>query len=138
MPINRILDKLAGDHNQKEINKMQPMVAKINEVYESRHDLTDEQIKAKTQEFKDRLTAGETLDDLLPEAFATVKQACKRMVGQSFETKGTLEEWKMIPYDVQLVGAIVLHESRNAEMRTGEGKTLVATLPAYLNALEGK
>jgi preprotein translocase subunit SecA len=71
----------------------------------------------------------------MPEAFATVKQACKRMIGQECTVKGDVEQWRMIPYDVQLIGGIVLHQSRIAEMRTGEGKTLVATLPAYLNAI---
>jgi len=77
------------------------------------------------------------VDDLLPEAFAVVKQACRRMVGMDLQVKDEIETWQMIPYDVQLIGAIVLHQGKVAEMRTGEGKTLVATLPAYLNALTG-
>ena len=87
--------------------------------------LTDEQLKAKTPQFKERLAKGETLDDLLPEAFATVREAAKRVIG-------------LRPYDVQLLGGIVLHQGKIAEMRTGEGKTLVAVLPSYLNALTGK
>lgn len=138
MVVNWILEKLAGNHNEKQLKKIAPLVTKINEYYESRHGLSDQQIKAKTEEFKARLQAGESLDDILPEAFATVKQAAKRMVGTEIEVKGIKETWNMIPYDVQLIGGIVLHQGKIAEMRTGEGKTLVATLPAYLNALDGK
>jgi len=114
------------------------MVIQINSFYEDWHSLTDDQIKAKTDEFKQRLAAGEKVVDLLPEAFATVKQACKRMVGMEISVKGDALTRQMIPYDVQLVGGIVLHNAKIAEMRTGEGKTLVATLPAYLNALTGE
>ena len=100
---NRIIEKLAGDHNQKQIDAILPIVAQINELYESWHDLSDVQIQAKTDEFKARLIAGESLDDLLPEAFATVKQACKRLVGTTANVKGSTETWNMIPYDVQLI-----------------------------------
>lgn len=134
----RIIDKLAGDYNAKQIKKIQPLVDQINQLYESRHDLSDDQIQSKTQQFKDRLQAGETLDELLPEAFATVKQACRRMCGQEFDVKGTKLTWNMIPYDVQLIWGIIIHRGTMAEMRTWEWKTLVATLPSYLNALTGK
>ncbi len=138
MPFSRILNKIAGNYNEKQLAEISPLITKINNFYNDRHELTDAQIQAKTQEFKDRLAKGETLDSLLPEAFATVKQACKRLVGTEITVKGDTLTWQMIPYDVQLVGGIVLHNSQIAEMRTGEGKTLVATLPAYLNALSGE
>ncbi len=134
----RFVNKIIGDHNQKQIKKVMPLVHSINELYESWHDLSDEEIQAKTPEFKKRLSDWESLDDLLPEAFATVKQACKRLVGQEFEVKGNTETWNMIPYDVQLVWWIMIHQGKMAEMRTWEWKTLVATLPCYLNALSGK
>ncbi len=138
MVVNWILNKIAGDYNQRQINKILPLVGKINEIDKSWDSLSDEQIKAKTEEFRQRLQKWETLDDILPEAFATVKQAAKRMMGREIEVKGQKMKWDMIPYDVQLIGGIVLHQGKIAEMKTGEGKTLVATLPAYLNALEGK
>ncbi len=100
--------------------------------------MPDSAIQKKTIEFKERIAKGETLDSLLPEAFAVVKEACRRMLGQEFPVKDSTEVWNMVPYDVQLVGGIILHQGNIAEMRTGEGKTLVATLPAYLNALTGK
>jgi preprotein translocase subunit SecA len=114
------------------------MVEQINERYAKFETLSDEEIKAKTEEFKTRYQSGETLDQLLSEAFAVVKQACKRMVGQEFEVKGETQVWNMIPYDVQLLGGIILHEGKIAEMKTGEGKTLVAAAPVYLNAISGK
>ncbi len=117
---------------------MQPVVAQINEYFEEYESLTDDQLRAKTDEFKSRLNDGETVDDLLPEAFATVKSACKRLLGKSWEAGGIRITWDMVPYDVQLIGGIVLHQGRISEMATGEGKTLVATMPLYLNALEGK
>ena len=120
-----LLEKIFGNYSDKEIKKIEPIVAKIEALEPEWQKLTDEQLKAKTQEFKDRLAKGETLDDILPEAFATVREASVRTLG-------------MRHFPVQLKGGIVLHQGRIAEMRTGEGKTLVATLPAYLNALEGK
>ena len=136
--LDRIVNKISGDYNQKQIDEVQPLVDQINTLYEQWHDLSDDQIREKTLEFKNRIASWESLDDLLPETFATVKQACKRMVGQEFEVKWTQETWNMIPYDVQLIGGIMIHQWKMAEMRTGEGKTLVATLPCYLNALEWK
>jgi len=136
--LNRILSKIAGDYNQKEINRISQTVQKINTKYEEFNWLTDQEIKNKTDEFKTRLTKWETLDDILPEAFATVKQACKRMVWQKYDVKGEEVERNMIPYDVQLVWGIALHEWQISEMKTWEGKTLVAVLPVYLNALEWK
>ena len=117
--------KVFGDPNVKALKEMQPIVDKINSFEGEWEKLSEESLKGKTQEFRERLTKGETLDDLLPEAFATVREASKRTTG-------------MRHYDVQLIGGMVLHKGKIAEMRTGEGKTLVATLPVYLNALEGK
>src|SRR3989339_138294 len=120
-----LLTKIFGDPNLKVLKDLQPTVDKINGLEEGMKSLTDEALKNKTIEFKDRLDKGETVDDLLPEAFAVVREASIRATG-------------MRHFDVQLVGGIVLHQGKIAEMRTGEGKTLVATLPVYLNALEGK
>jgi preprotein translocase subunit SecA len=119
------LKKIFGDENTRKIGSLQPLVDKINGYEASIQALTDEQLKAKTTEFKDRLDKGETLDDVLPEAFAVVREAAKRTLGQRH-------------FDVQLIGGIILHQGGIAEMKTGEGKTLVATLPTYLNALTGK
>ena len=113
------------DTNRKELNRLAPLVARINELEAEFAQLTDEELKNKTPEFKARFQKGETLDALLPEAFAVVREAAKRTLGQRH-------------YDVQLIGGIVLHEGKIAEMKTGEGKTLAATLPAYLNALTGR
>lgn len=104
MPFGWILNKIAGDYNEKELAKIRPLIQKINNFYEDRHTLSDDQIKAKTQEFKERLAKGESLDSLLPEAFATVKQACKRMVGMPITVKGDSLTRQMVPYDVQLIG----------------------------------
>lgn len=120
-----IITKILGDNNEKYIKKLAPLVQKINELEESFSALTDRELKNKTGEFKARLEKGETLDDILPETFAAVREAAKRTLSQRH-------------YDVQLIGGIVLHQGKISEMKTGEGKTLVATLPAYLNALTGK
>ena len=119
------LDKIFGSYSDRELKKIKPIVDKILAMEGEYAALTDEQLKAKTPEFRERLSAGETLDDLLPEAFAAVREAAWRVLG-------------MKPFPVQLVGGIVLHQGRIAEMKTGEGKTLVAVLPSYLNALEGR
>jgi preprotein translocase subunit SecA len=136
--LGRLTSLLGGDYNQKQLKKIDPIVRDINEWYGKFETLTDEEIKNKTPEFKERYQNGESLDDLLPEAFAVVKQACKRMCGQTFEVNGNPQVWNMIPYDVQLIGGIILHQGKIAEMKTGEGKTLVAAAPVYLNALSGK
>jgi len=133
-----IITKIFGTKHDRDIKKIRPIVETINEFYESYRSLSDEQLIAKTEEFKKRLAEGETLDDILPEAFAVVKDACRRLCGTSWKVVGIETEWNMIPYDVQLIGGIVLHQGKIAEMATGEGKTLVATLPVYLNALTGK
>jgi preprotein translocase subunit SecA len=138
MPFNRILNKIAWDYNQKHLNACKPIVQQINAYCVAWKDLSDSAIQHKTIEFKERLAQGASLDSLLPEAFATVKEACRRLVGTEVPVKDSTEIWAMVPYDVQLIGGMILHEGNIAEMRTGEGKTLVATLPAYLNALTGK
>ncbi len=119
------LSKLFKSYSEKEVGRVMPIVEKINSLEPAVEKLTDAELRAKTDEFKSRLQKGETLDDILPEAFATVREASKRVLG-------------MRHFDVQLIGGIILHQGRIAEMKTGEGKTLVATLPVYLNALTGK
>ena len=138
--ITDFINKVLGDRNAKIIKKLLPIVDQIK-VIEERYQTeikTDEDVVAKTNEFKTRVQNGESLDDILPEAFALVKNACRRLVGRSWEVRGEDVKWEMIPYDVQLLGGVVLHQGNIGEMKTGEGKTLVCTLPLYLNALEGK
>ena len=120
-----MFQKVFGTHSEREVKRIKPLVDQIEALRPTMQALSDEDLRNKTTEFKERLSKGETLDDLLPEAFAVVREADKRVLG-------------MEPYRVQLIGGIILHQGRIAEMKTGEGKTLVATLPAYLNALEGK
>jgi preprotein translocase subunit SecA len=172
---------LLGSRHKREAKKLQPLIAEINEIFEGLHSLTDDQLRAKTDEFKayieeetadlkgriadlrdqkrrsedpgdrERLsfeinglekelqeTVEDALEDLLPEAFAVVKDACRRLVGREVTVTGQPLTWDMVPYDVQLIGAIALHRGMVAEMATGEGKTLVATMPLYLNALAGR
>ncbi len=179
--ISTLLKKIFGDKNTKALKELWPIVDKINEEYEKLKDLTDDELRAKTAEFKEKIQSGtaeirkqietlkerlahiedasekhnvydqieelekelddkyeEVLDEILPEAFAVVKDTCRRLVGKSWEVAGSKITWDMIPYDVQLIGGIVLHQGKIAEMATGEGKTLVATLPLYLNALTGR
>lgn len=121
----KIFNKIFGTYSEREIKRIMPIVKKVNSLEESVEKLSDEELREKTEEFKGRLKKGETLDDILPEAFAVVREASKRVLG-------------LRHYDVQIIGGVVLHQGRIAEMRTGEGKTLVATLPSYLNALAGK
>ncbi len=133
-----LLKPFVGRHYKKFLEKVRPIVIRINELDRSYTALTDDQLRAKTDEFRERIKKGETLDQILPEAFATVKNAARRLVG----TKAIVCEhelaWDMVHFDVQLIGGIALHEGRIAEMATGEGKTLVATLPLYLNSLNGR
>ncbi|MBI5836610.1 MAG: preprotein translocase subunit SecA [Candidatus Eisenbacteria bacterium] len=133
-----LLTKLFGTKYDRDVRRIQPIVDEIHRFYAEFESLTEEQLRAKTGEFRARLAEGEEVDDILPEAFAVVKQACKRLVGRSWPVVGRETSWDMVPFDVQLVGGIVLHQGRIAEMATGEGKTLVATLPLYLNALTGQ
>jgi preprotein translocase subunit SecA len=136
--INSVLKKIFGSKNERDIKKMQPLIEQINALEIEYQKLSDDELKAKTPEFKARIAQGEALDAILPEAFAAVKNACRRMCGMSVHVCGHDLEWDMVPFDVQLVGGIVLHQGRIAEMMTGEGKTLVATMPVYLNALAGR
>jgi preprotein translocase subunit SecA len=136
--VNRIIKSLFGDKSQRTYKKLKPKIDEINRQYEAMESLSDDAIRAKTVEFRERLEKGETLDDLLPEAFAAVKQACKRLRGSAWEAGGSEIVWDMVPFDVQLAGAINLHMGNIAEMATGEGKTLVACMPLYLNALPGR
>jgi preprotein translocase subunit SecA len=123
--IQNLLAKVIGTQNERDLKRLRPLVAEVNALEPATQALSDDQLRAKTAEFRERLAQGETLDDLLAEAFAVVREAGRRMLN-------------MRHFDVQLIGGAVLHQGRIAEMKTGEGKTLVATLPAYLNALEGK
>nr|WP_306469682.1 preprotein translocase subunit SecA [Oscillatoria laete-virens] len=131
---------MLGSKNQRELRKIQPLIAQINGFEEGYRNLSDEQLRAKTDEFKSRFASGESLDALMPEAFAAVKNAARRFTerGQMVNVRGYELKWEMVHFDEQLIGGIVLHSGRIAEMGTGEGKTLVATLPVYLNALSGK
>ena len=122
---SNFLKKLFGDTSTKEIKKITPLVEKIESLEAEYKALSDAELQAKTPWFKSRLAAGETLDDILPEAFAAMREANRRVLG-------------LFPFRVQIIGGIILHQGRIAEMRTGEGKTLTSTLPAYLNALAGK
>ncbi|MCH7760819.1 preprotein translocase subunit SecA [candidate division TA06 bacterium] len=134
----KIFSKVLGSKNERELKKLHPMVEIINREFEKLKNLTDEELPKKTEEFKSRLAQGETLDDLLPEAFALVKETCRRLLGKSWSVCDIETAWAMVPFDVQLMGAVILHQGKIAEMATGEGKTLVATMPLYLNALAGK
>jgi preprotein translocase subunit SecA len=133
-----ILKKLIGSKNQRDLKKLTPLIDQINQLEVSYQKLSDDELKAHTAAFQKRLAEGETTDDLLCEAFATVKNACRRLVGQMVRVTDTELKWDMVPFDTQLIGGMVLHQGKIAEMATGEGKTLVATLPVYLNALTGK
>jgi preprotein translocase subunit SecA len=133
-----ILNKIIGTKNERDVRKLRPLVARINEIEEKLQALSEEDLRAKTAEFRQRLAQGETLDSLLCEAFAVVKNTCRRLCGRAVEVAGHPILWEMVPFDNQLVGGIVLHRGKIAEMATGEGKTLVATLPVYLNALTGR
>ena len=121
----KITDKIFGTHSERELRRIEPTIRKIESLRPDMQALSDEELRGKTVEFRKRLSEGETLDDLLPEAFAAVREGAKRALN-------------MEPFRVQLIGGVVLHQGRIAEMKTGEGKTLVGTLPVYLNALEGK
>src|SRR5580765_2866239 len=123
--IQKLLAKVVGTQNERELKRLRPLVAQVNALEPSIQALSDEALRDKTAEFRKRLAGGESLADLMPEAFAVVREAGRRVLN-------------MRHFDVQLVGGAVLHSGKIAEMKTGEGKTLVATLPAYLNALEGK
>src|ERR1051326_2702040 len=145
--IGFIFKKLVGSKNDREVKKMRPLVARINEIEAGWQKLSDEDLRAKTAGWKERLSKLEgkdelatALNEIMPEAFAVVKNACRRLTER--KTEVIVREhpllWEMIPFDVQLIGGMALHTGKIAEMATGEGKTLVATLPVYLNALTGR
>jgi len=180
--LGKLLELILGSKKEKDIKEMEPVVEEINRIYEGLHDLSDNDLRAKTDEFKSRISAEvddirkqiddlkdklknpgdfiasldevrleiekleekekeiteKVLDEIMPEAFAVVKETCRRLVGRSWKVVGREIRWDMIPFDVQLMGAITLHKGKIAEMATGEGKTLVASMPLYLNALVGK
>jgi len=132
------LKLFAGSHNRSFLRKCAPVVKKINALELEYQRLSDDAIRGKTAEFKARLAKGESLDALLPEAFAVVKNAARRLCGSKAIVCDHEQTWQMVHFDVQLIGGIALHQKKIAEMATGEGKTLVATLPLYLNALTGR
>jgi preprotein translocase subunit SecA len=179
--LKNLIKKVVGDPHEREVKRLQPLVAEVNDYYEQYASLTDDQLRAKTEEFRERIADAtadvreeleglrarkrasedadvreqlsveigelegrhlaileETLEEILPEAFAVVKDTCRRLVGQEVQFAGTSAVWDMIPYDVQLIGGMALHHGKVAEMQTGEGKTLAATMPVYLNALTGR
>ena len=143
--IGFIVKKLIGSKNDREIKKLRPLVAKINELEAGLKQLSDEQLRAKTTAWQERLRAidvkeelAAALEEIMPEAFAVVKNACRRLCGSDVIVRGHPLKWEMVPFDVQLIGGATLHRGKIAEMATGEGKTLVATMPVYLNALTGR
>ncbi len=133
-----LIKKIVGTKNERDLKLARPIVQRINELEVQYQQLSESELKAKTQEFRDRLAKGTPLDDLLVEAFAVVKNACRRLCGTKAPVCGHELMWEMVPFDVQLIGGMALHNRKIAEMATGEGKTLVATMPAYLNALTGR
>lgn len=132
------LRKIFGTAQDRQVRRYFKIVEKINAWDVQFQQLSDDQLRGKTAEFKERLSKGETLDDLLPEAYAVIKNVCRRLCGTEVHVSGYNQKWDMVPFDVQLVGAIALHNNCIAEMHTGEGKTLTASLPLYLNALTGR
>jgi preprotein translocase subunit SecA len=135
-----VLERLFGKKSHRDYRKLEPLLDQVKEKRQEYRDLTDEQLRGKREEFMSRLQAGETTDDLLPEAFGVVWEACRRLAERkaSWSVWGHEQVWDMVPFDVQIIGAIVLHQGKIAEMATGEGKTLVAIMPLYLNSLTGR
>ncbi|MBK7142384.1 MAG: preprotein translocase subunit SecA [bacterium] len=136
--MKNFLTKLFGTKHERDAKRLRPYVDEINDFFAEYEKLSDDELRAKTDEFRSRVAAGETLDEIATEAFALVKEACRRHVGHAWNVVGQSATWNMVHFDVQLMGGMVLHQGKIAEMATGEGKTLVATLPTYLNALSGK
>ncbi len=134
----KLLQLVFGDRKERLMKSLREDIDRIREIMETYRDLRDEDFPARTEEFRNRIAGGENTDDLMHEAFALVCEACRRRVGDTWKVVGHEMKWDMIPYDVQIAGAVVLHRGSVAEMATGEGKTLAATMPLYLNALEGK
>ncbi|MFO7820831.1 MAG: preprotein translocase subunit SecA [Lentisphaeria bacterium] len=136
--INWFLKKMFGTRNRRVLKRLWPEVEEVSRLEEQLQSLSDAELQAKSDEFRNRLQNGETPDDIMLEAFAVVKNTCRRLLGAEVELSGNVMKWDMVPYDVQILGAIALHRGNIAEMATGEGKTLVATMPLYLNALTGR
>ena len=143
--IGYLFKKIFGTKNDREVKKLRGLVAQINTIEESLQSLSDDALREKTAQWKAEISAIEDYDEraaalekILPEAFAVVKNACRRLVGKKIIVREQELTWDMIPFDVQLIGGIALHRGMISEMATGEGKTLVATLPLYLNALSGR
>lgn len=143
--IGFIIKKLIGSKNDREVKRMRPIVTKINEIEAGLQSLSDEQLREKTAAWRERLgkiednaELAQNLLEIMPEAFAVVKNACRRLCGKDVTVRERPLRWEMVPFDVQLIGGMGLHLGKIAEMATGEGKTLVATLPTYLNALTGR
>lgn len=132
------LKKIFGSAQERQVRRYRKVVSEVNEWDQKFQQLTDDELRGKTAEFKHRLAQGASLDDLLPEAYAVVKGVCRRLCGTEVHVSGYNQKWDMIPYDVQIIGAIAMHKGAIAEMQTGEGKTLTAVMPLYLNALTGK
>lgn len=132
------IKKIFGTAQSRLIRKYSKIVRQVNHFDEQYKSLSDEELRSKTEEFKKRLSDGQSLDSLLPEAYAAVKNACRRLCGSDVHVSGYTQKWDMVPYDVQIIGAIAMHYGAISEMQTGEGKTLTASMPLYLNALTGK
>jgi len=132
------IKKIFGTAQSRLIRKYSKIVRQVNQFDEQYKSLSDEELKSKTEQFKQRLLDGESIDALLPEAYAVVKNACRRLCGSDVHVSGYTQKWDMVPYDVQIIGAIAMHYGAISEMQTGEGKTLTASMPLYLNALTGK
>ncbi len=132
------LKKIFGTAQSRLLKKYSRLIPSINSWEERYQSLSDEELMQKTAEFKDRLSKGETLESLLPEGYAAVKNVCRRMCGTDVHVSGYTQKWDMIPYDVQMLGAIAMFHGSISEMQTGEGKTLTASMPLYLYALTGK
>src|SRR6185312_1498596 len=140
-----LIKMIFGSKNDREVKRLWPRVHEINEFESGLQKLSDEELRAKTTAWKEELSKisdkdelKQRLNEILPEAFAVVKNACRRLIGSEIVVRDRPQKWDMIPFDVQLIGGIGLHLGKIAEMATGEGKTLVATLPVYLNALTGR
>jgi preprotein translocase subunit SecA len=133
--LTKLLQKFIGTKDEREMKRLWPIVDQINQIFESFRKLDNADFPKKTEEFITRIKEGETLDQILPEAYALIKETCRRLLGKKWLVCDIETTWNMVPFDVQLIGAIVLHQGKIAEMKTGEGKTLVATMPLYLNAL---
>ena len=136
--IGWLVRKMVGTKNARTVRAVRPLINRINELDEQYKSLSDAELGGKTDELKHRLSAGEALDDIMCEAFAVVKNCCRRLLGTEYQVCGHTVKWEMVPFDVQLIGAIALHRGNISEMATGEGKTLVATMPTYLNALSAR